>query len=98
MLEKKGVLLFKGVGLSLGAIIPFMIYFRIPMTRQMQLLIMVASLFLLFVLELFRKENQQVVLSLSGTMFGVLYIAWCMSFCMSIRNLEHGVFLVFYFL
>ena len=98
MIEKKGVSLFKYFGLILGAIIPLMFYFRLVFTPQIQLLLILIALFLSFLLELMRKENQQVVLSMSATLFGVMYIAWCFSFIVKIRELQHGVFLLAFLL
>lgn len=94
MIEKKGVSLFKYFGLLLGALIPISYYFQLVVTPQIQLLLMLLGLFMLFVLELTRKETQQVVLSISATVFGVFYIAWCFSFIVKIRNLDNGLFLL----
>ncbi len=94
MLEKKGVKLFKIFGLFLGGIIPLSIFFRFPVTREWQLFFILSGLFLLFLLELTRKENQETILSLSGTVFGVLYVSWCFSFIIRIRALEGGVYLL----
>jgi len=61
--------------------------------------LILAGLFLLFLLELTRKENQQVVFSISATVFGVLYISWCTSFMILIRNFANGLqFLAFFLL
>jgi len=94
MIEKKKVRLFKFFGLILGAFIPISIFFQFPITREWQLFLIVCGLFILFLLELTRKENQETILSISATVFGVLYVSWCFSFILRIRNLEGGVFLL----
>ena len=94
MIEKKKVRLFKFFGLILGAFIPISIFFQFPITREWQLFLVLCGLFILFLLELTRKENQDTVLSISATVFGVLYVSWCFSFILRIRNLEGGVFLL----
>jgi len=94
MIEKKKVRLFKFFGLILGAFIPISIFFQFPITREWQLFLILCGLFILFLLELTRKENQETILSISATVFGVLYVSWCFSFILRIRNLEGGVFLL----
>lgn len=94
MLEKKEARLFKLFGIILGGLIPISIFFQFPVTREWQLFFIVVGLFMLFSLELTRKETHQTIFSLSGTVFGVLYISWCFSFILRIRNLEQGIFLL----
>ena len=90
MIERKGVSLFKYFGLTLGAIIPITVYFHVHLTPKLQLLAVLLALFVTFLLELTRKETHQVVLSMSATLFGVLYIAWCFSFTLKIRMIGPG--------
>jgi len=94
MLEKKQVKLFKIFGLILGGLIPVSIFFQLPITREWQLFFILVGLFVLFLLELTRREKQETIFSLSGTVFGVLYVSWCFSFIIRIRNLEEGAFLL----
>lgn len=94
MIEKKGVKLFKIFGSVIGTLIPISIFFRFPVTEEWQFLLVVVGLFGLFLLELMRKENYQTVLSLSATVFGIIYISWCFSFLIRIRQTEHGVLLM----
>jgi len=98
MVEKKGVQLFKPLGLCVGALIPITIYFKFDMAEGWQFFIIVVALFLLFLLELTKKENHQAVLSISATIFGVLYIAWCFSFIIRIRQLPGGIVYVVFLL
>jgi len=79
MLEKKQVKLFKIFGLILGGLIPVSIFFQLPITREWQLFFILVGLFVLFLLELTRREKQETIFSLSGTVFGVLYVSWCFS-------------------
>ncbi|MCD6134212.1 MAG: phosphatidate cytidylyltransferase [Candidatus Omnitrophica bacterium] len=94
MIEKKGARLFKPFGLVLGAIIPVSIAVSFPLTAEWQFMIILVSLFLLFLFELTKKKNQEVVLSIAATLFGVMYISWCFSFTIRIRNLPQGVYLL----
>jgi phosphatidate cytidylyltransferase len=93
MVEKKGVRLFKALGLLTGVLIPISIYFRFSVQEGFQFLFAVIGLFVLFLLELTKKDTHQSVLSISATVFGVIYISWCFSFLIRIRQLPEGALL-----
>ncbi|HIE35851.1 MAG TPA: phosphatidate cytidylyltransferase [Candidatus Omnitrophica bacterium] len=94
MVEKKGVRLFKPFGLLVGVLIPITIYFRFPVKEGWQFLFIIIGLFLLFLLELTKKKTHQPILSISATIFGILYIPWCFSFLIRIRQFPEGAWLV----
>jgi phosphatidate cytidylyltransferase len=94
MVEKKGVRMFKLFGILVGLFIPITIYFRFSVAEGWQFLFAVIGLFILFILELTRKETHQAILSLSATVFGIIYISWCFSFLIRIRQLEEGAILL----
>jgi len=98
MVEKKGVRLFKTIGLLVGGVIPVTIYFKFNIGESWQFLFIIVGLMLLFLLELTKKENYQPILSISATIFGILYIPWCFSFLIRIRQLPDGIFLVAFLL
>ncbi len=93
MVEKKGVRMFKSLGLVLGALIPITIYFRFTIGEGSQFLFIVLGLFIIFLLELTKQDTYQSVLSISATVFGVIYISWCFSFLIRIRQLPEGAML-----
>lgn len=93
MVEKKGVRMFKPLGLLVGALIPITIYFGFSAGEGWQFMFVIIALFVLFLLELTKKETHQSVLSISATVFGVLYISWCFSFLIRIRQLPEGAML-----
>ncbi|MBN3040791.1 MAG: phosphatidate cytidylyltransferase, partial [Candidatus Omnitrophica bacterium] len=94
MVEKKGVRLFKPLGLAVGALIPITIYFGFSVSEGLQFLFIVIALFILFLLELTKKDTHQSVLSISATVFGIIYISWCFSFIIRIRQLPEGAMLL----
>ena len=94
MVEKKKVRLFKPFGLIVGVLIPITIYFRFPIKEGWQFLFAVVGIFSLFLLELTKKETHQPVLSISATIFGIIYISWCFSFLIRIRQFPEGALLV----
>ncbi|MBN2483841.1 MAG: phosphatidate cytidylyltransferase [Candidatus Omnitrophica bacterium] len=93
MVEKKGVKLFKYFGLAIGLFIGITVYFRFPIKEGWQFLFIIWGLFSLFLLELTKKDQYQPILSLSATTFGIIYIAWCFSFLLRIRQLQDGLLL-----
>jgi len=93
MVEKKGVKLFKPLGLLVGVLIPITIYFRFSIQEGWQFLFVVIGIFILFLSELTKKSTHQSVLSISATVFGVIYISWCFSFLIRIRQLPEGAML-----
>ena len=93
MVEKKGVKLFKGLGLLIGGLIPITIYFGLAVKEGLQFLFIILAIFVLFILELTKKDTHQSVLSISATVFGIIYISWCFSFLIKIRQLPEGALL-----
>lgn len=98
MVENKGVRLFKPLGLTIGALIPITIYFRFPIKEGWQFLFVIIGLFLSFLLELRKRETHQPILSISATVFGIIYISWCFSFIIRIRQLPEGAILTAFLL
>jgi phosphatidate cytidylyltransferase len=94
MVEKKGVRLFKLFGIIVGLFIPITIYFRFSVAEGWQFFLAIIGLFILFILELTKKESHQAILSLSATIFGIIYISWCFSFLIRIRMLGEGATLL----
>jgi len=93
MVENKGVRIFKSFGIIVGGLIPVSIYFKLAINETIQFLFVIAGLFTLFLLELTKKKNYEAVLSISATIFGILYISWCFSFLIRIRQLPQGIWL-----
>ncbi|MFH1771203.1 MAG: phosphatidate cytidylyltransferase [Candidatus Omnitrophota bacterium] len=98
MVEKKRVRLFKPLGLFVGGFIPITIFLQFSIREGMQFLFVVIGLFLLFLLELRKKEAHQPILSMSTTIFGIIYISWCFSFVIRIRQLPEGAILTTFLL
>lgn len=98
MVEKKGVQLFKPLGLAIAVLIPLTIYHKLVVKEGLQFLFVIIVLFLLFLLEMGKKEKHQPVLSLSATVFGIIYISWCFSFLLRTRQLPQGQILTVFLL
>lgn len=91
MLEKKGISIYKYVGIAIGAIIPLSILFRFELTRGWELFFIVLALLFLIVMQFRRRENSGVIVGISTTIFGILYISWFLSFLIKIRYLTNGI-------
>lgn len=95
MLEKKGISIYKYFGIGMGAVIPLSIVFRFEPTKSWELLFIMAALLFLILMQFRRRENSGVVVSISTTIFGILYVSWFLSFLIKIRYLLGGSGLFF---
>ena len=94
MLEKKGVNIYKYFGIAMGAIIPLSIVSRFELTSNWELLFIVLALLFLIIMQFRRRENSGVIVDISTTIFGILYISWFLSFMIKIRYLTGGIGLI----
>jgi phosphatidate cytidylyltransferase len=91
MLEIKGIMIYKYFGIVMGSLIPLSILFRFELTKRWELLFIVLSLIFLIVMQFKRRNNTGVVVDISTTIFGILYVSWFLSFLIKIRNLPEGI-------
>ncbi len=87
MVKKKGIPIYSYVGIFIGAMIPASIYTRFELTRNWELLFIVAAFLLILLLQFARKDNSNAIVGIATTLFGVLYVAWFFSFLVKIRML-----------
>lgn len=91
MLEKKGIMIYKYFGIGMGAIIPLSILTRFEPTKKWELLFIVLTLIFLIMMQFKRRENSGVIVDISTTLFGILYVSWFLSFLIKIRSFAEGV-------
>jgi phosphatidate cytidylyltransferase len=91
LMEKKGVPMYKYFGITLGIIIPLSTYLRFQMTKGWELLFISLALGTMFVLQFSRRQSTNAVLGISGTIFGIFYIAWFFNFLIKVRMMDHGL-------
>ncbi|MFA5199828.1 MAG: phosphatidate cytidylyltransferase [Candidatus Omnitrophota bacterium] len=91
MLEKKGIKIYKYFGIGVGIIIPLSIMFRFEPTKNWELLFIVVALFSLILMQFKRRDNSGVIVDISTTLFGILYVSWFFSFMIKIRYLAGGL-------
>ncbi|MDD2752689.1 MAG: phosphatidate cytidylyltransferase [Candidatus Omnitrophica bacterium] len=91
MLEKKGISAYKYFGIIMGSIIPISIILHFELTKKWELLFIILTLLFLIIMLFKRRKNSGVVVDISTTVFGILYVAWFFSFLIKIRNLSGGI-------
>ncbi|MDD5465732.1 MAG: phosphatidate cytidylyltransferase [Candidatus Omnitrophica bacterium] len=91
MLEKKGISIYKYFGIGIGTIIPLSIMSRFEPTKGWELLFIVLALFFLILMQFRRRDNDGVIVDISTTLFGILYVSWFFSFLIKIRYLPGGL-------
>jgi len=91
MLEKKGISIYKYFGIGMGTIIPLSIMFRFEPTKNWELLFIVLALFFLILMQFKRRDSSGVIVDISTTFFGILYVSWLFSFLIKIRYLSGGL-------
>lgn len=91
MLEKKGISAYKYFGMLMGAVIPISIIFRFELTKKWELFFIISTLLFLIVMLFKRRQNSGVVVDISTTIFGILYISWFFSFLIKIRYFPGGI-------
>ena len=90
MVEKKGVEVYKYFGIGVGAIIPLSILFKFELTKSWELFFIVLALLALILMQFRRRQSSGVIMGISTTVFGVLYVAWFLSFMIKIRYMPNG--------
>ncbi|MCU0651630.1 MAG: phosphatidate cytidylyltransferase [Candidatus Omnitrophica bacterium] len=91
MVEKKGIGIYKYFGIGMGLLIPLSILLRFELTKKWELLFVVLALFFLILMQFNRRKNSGVIVDISTTIFGILYVSWFFSFIIKIRYLEGGL-------
>jgi len=91
MLEKKGIKIYKYFGIGMGIVIPLSIMSRFEPTKKWELLFIVLMLLFLIIMQFKRRNNSGVIVDISTTLFGIMYVSWFFSFLIKIRQLDGGV-------
>jgi len=94
MLEKKGISIYRYFGIGMGTIIPLSIMFKFEPTKSWELLFIVLALFSLILMQFKRRDSSGVIVDISTTLFGILYVSWFFSFLIKIRYLPGGLWLL----
>lgn len=91
MLERKGIHVYKYFGIIMGVIIPLSIMVRFQSTKNWEFLFIIIALFSLVIMQFKRRLSPGVIVGISTTIFGILYVSWFLSFLIKIRYLPNGL-------
>jgi len=94
MLRKKGIKVYSYFGAVIGLIIPLSIVlhyrYNFAITKKIEFVLIIAALLFLLVLQFKRREHKDVIIDISTTVFGVIYVSWLFSFLIKIRYMPEG--------
>ncbi len=85
MVERKGIVIERWIGLGIGLLIPLSIQGQFEPTKGWELFFMLLAFFVLFILQLRHKDSSQALLGISTALFGIFYVSWCFSFLIKLR-------------
>ena len=85
LIVDKGAKPIHSVGLGFGAAVILVAYFG---NEYQAMLLMTASLLVVMVAQLGKNEIQEAMASISGTFFGVFYVAWLLSHAVLLRKFD----------
>jgi phosphatidate cytidylyltransferase len=88
MMEAKGTRPYKTVGVAAGLVVSWYVYFQGGFYSS---LFITLVLFVITVLELFRRDGEMAVYHMSTTVFGVFYVGWLGSHIILLRQLGEGL-------
>ena len=85
-------------GVAMGVIIPIVVYLEQGSTRSGEVLFLILGCLFLFVMQFSHTNNEEALVGISLTLFGILYVSWFLSFLIKIRFLQGGSLWVAYLL
>ncbi len=86
--ERKGIFLYRALGLLIGIVIPLSIHAGFEPTKGWELVLMTAAVLVLFTLQLMRADSSQTIVGIGTVLFGIFYVSWCFSFLVKLRILD----------
>lgn len=88
MVERKGIFLYRTLGLIIGVVIPLSIQTGFEPTKGWELVLVSAAVLALFLLQLARQDSSQTIVGIGTVLFGIFYVSWCFSFLVKLRMIE----------
>jgi len=102
LVEKKGIIISKKFGITLGCLIPLLVYLnsllKVSSPATWEIVFTIIICFIIFGVQFTRKDSHQAIAVLSTTIFGILYISWPLSFFVKFLYMERGRLLILYLL
>lgn len=88
MVERKGIFLYRTLGIVVGVLLPLSIQTGFAPTRGWELVLMIAAILALFLLQLTRPDSSQTIVGIGTVLFGIFYVSWCFSFVVRLRVID----------
>lgn len=88
LVERKGIVIERWVGLLVGLSIPVSIYASFEPTKGWELFFMVLAFLTLFLLQMRHRDSSHAIVGVSVALFGIFYVSWCFSFLIKLRFME----------
>ena len=85
-------------GVVMGAILPLVIAADHGASKSGEVLFIVIGCLFLFILQFSTGKNEDALIGIALTLFGILYVSWFLSFAVKLRYLEGGAMWVAYLL
>ena len=85
LVQRKGIVIERWIGLGIGLLIPLSIYQAFEPTKGWELFFMVLAFLLLVSLQLRRQDSSHAIEGISTALFGIFYVSWCFSFLIKLR-------------
>lgn len=89
LIENKEISVNKKLGIILGALVPWAVYFDSQIPRDWFFVFVPAICLIIFIVQ-FTKRDNRAVLSISTILFGLVYVSWFFSFFVRIRTISLG--------
>lgn len=90
MIKRKGIPIYSYFGIFIGCLIPLTIYGGFELTRNLEFLFIVLAFLTILFFQFARNDNNNAIVGISTTMFGVFYVSWLFSFLVRVRCLLPG--------
>jgi len=85
-------------GVGMGALLPLVVAVEQGATQSGEVLFIVIGCLFLFILQFSTGKNEDALIGIALTLFGILYISWFLTFAVKMRYLEGGAVWVAYLL
>lgn len=96
LLRQHGIPSYRFFGVCIGLVIPVVVFLEQGVTRSGEVLFLILACLFLFLLQFSRKNNEQALVGIAVTLFGILYVSWFSSFLLKIRFLNGGALWIAY--
>ena len=97
VVERKNIKVYKYFGTLLGLLVPILVYLEYNMKTEggVPFCLVLFALFI-FVRQFTKKDDANILVSTSITLFGILYVSWFFSFIVKLKYLPNGTNLVLF--